>query len=343
MNNLTFERFLPITKIDRDTQMIYGYASTPDLDDDGEIISVKALEKALPDYLKFPTIREMHQPKAIGATKQTRVDKSGLYIGAKIVNRDAWELVKEGVYKAFSIGGNIVKKVNNVIEELSLVEISLVDVPANKHAVIEVWKQGKPNIISEATRKGVLESMKKQDDIEIKDEDRKREEEEEVIEEKEDKEIEEEVTPEVIEEKEEGDDKEDEEVKEAMADLETADAILSKLETKKEKTIEVTKAITNIAGTIATMASHIEKMQERITALEKLPAPTKSKAVYVYKGEDSDGEKKEGSSELDAIDARLAELNKIFATIGANRFAKEGFSTEASKLQEKKRLLEVSK
>jgi len=140
---MKWERTFKIAKIDKEAQMVYGYASTGDLDSDGEIIKVEALEKALPDYLKFPTIREMHQPKAIGTTKEAVVDKKGLYVGAKIVSKEAWELVKEGVYKAFSIGGDVVKRAGNVIQELDLIEISLVDVPANKHATIEVWKRGK--------------------------------------------------------------------------------------------------------------------------------------------------------------------------------------------------------
>lgn len=134
--------------------MVYGFASTPDLDSDGEIIKLEALEKALPEYMKFPTIREMHMAKPAGKTVSAEIrDKGqkGLYIGAKIVTDEAWNLVKEGVYKAFSIGGNVISKVGNVIQELELVEISLVDVPANKAAVIEVWKSnGDPQMIKNA-------------------------------------------------------------------------------------------------------------------------------------------------------------------------------------------------
>jgi HK97 family phage prohead protease len=143
MNKFQIERFVPITKVDDEKRMVYGYASTPQLDSDGEIIKTSALEKALPEYLKFPTIREMHQPKPAGRTKQADVTKDGLYIGAKIASDEAWKLVKEEVYAGFSIGGNVIKRVGNVIEELELVEISLVDVPANKGATIELWKNGK--------------------------------------------------------------------------------------------------------------------------------------------------------------------------------------------------------
>ena len=155
MDKFNFERFIPIQKIDDEQRMVYGYASTPDLDSDGEIISLGALEKAMPEYMKFPTLREMHQAKVAGVTQSAEIVKDkdkqqGMYIAAKIVNQDAWELVKAGAYKAFSIGGNVVKKVGNIIQELDLIEISLVDVPANKAAVIEVWKNGKPVLQKDA-------------------------------------------------------------------------------------------------------------------------------------------------------------------------------------------------
>lgn len=142
-----FRKFITISKIDEEEKMVYGWASTEDVDSDGEIIKASALEKALPEYLKFPTLREMHQPIAVGKTTTADVKKEGktkgLYIGAKVVAADAWEKVKEGIYPAFSIGGNILKKVGNVIHELDLIEISLVDVPANKAAVVELWKKDK--------------------------------------------------------------------------------------------------------------------------------------------------------------------------------------------------------
>lgn len=135
---------LPLQKIDSEQRMVYGWASTPQIDSDGEMIPTEALAKSLPNYMKFPTIREMHQAKAVGVTKEAEIKSGkGLWIGAKIVSDEAWKLVKEGVYSAFSIGGNVVRRNKSLIEELDLIEISLVDVPANKGAVIELWKAGK--------------------------------------------------------------------------------------------------------------------------------------------------------------------------------------------------------
>jgi len=119
---------------------VYGYASTEALDVQGERVSKDALAKALPAYMKFANIREMHQPSAVGVAKQATLDEKGLYLSAKVVDDIAWNKVKEGVYKGFSIGGKTVSKVDDTITELRLSEISLVDRPANPEAIIEVWK-----------------------------------------------------------------------------------------------------------------------------------------------------------------------------------------------------------
>ena len=132
-----------ITKRNDDEQMVFGYASTPARDYDGDIITLDAMRGALEDYMKFANIREMHEMKAVGVAKEASVDDKGLYIGAKIVDPLAWLKVKEGVYKAFSIGGNATGRDPadpHTITGLQLIEISIVDRPANPEAVIDVFK-----------------------------------------------------------------------------------------------------------------------------------------------------------------------------------------------------------
>lgn len=142
---MKFDRFIPISKTDDEKRMVYGWASTPDLDSQGEIVAVDAIKRSLPNYMKFPTIREMHQPNAVGVTKETKVDsEKGLFIGAKVVDDNAWKKVKEGVFRGFSIGGRVKQKVDNIIQDLDLTEISLVDRPANSEAVITVFKADDP-------------------------------------------------------------------------------------------------------------------------------------------------------------------------------------------------------
>jgi len=132
--------YAKITKVDADKRLVYGYASTEALDSQGERISKAAIEAALPDYMKFANIREMHQPSAVGVAKEASIDDAGLFICVKVVDSDAWEKVKEEVYKGFSIGGKAGTKVDGVITSLTLTEISLVDRPANPECVFTMYK-----------------------------------------------------------------------------------------------------------------------------------------------------------------------------------------------------------
>jgi hypothetical protein len=135
-----FRRYVAIEKIDHDQRMVWGYASTPDLDSQGDRVAIKAIDDALPEYMKFGNIREMHQASAVGKAKTAEIDENGLYLGAKVVDDAAWRKVKEGVYSGFSIGGRIKKREGDEILGLDLVEISLVDRPANPAATFDIWK-----------------------------------------------------------------------------------------------------------------------------------------------------------------------------------------------------------
>jgi HK97 family phage prohead protease len=132
-----------ITKIDTDQRMVWGYASTEAEDGQGEIVRREALAAALADYMRFANIREMHRNSAVGIATEAELDDKGLYLGAKIVDDDAWAKVVEGVYKGFSIGGKVTARDpadRNVITGVSLTEISVVDRPANPEAVFDCWK-----------------------------------------------------------------------------------------------------------------------------------------------------------------------------------------------------------
>lgn len=136
MNNF----YIPFSKKDDEQRMVYGYATTEAIDSQGEIVAKTAIEEALPDYMKFGNIREMHQPSAVGKAQEANIDDKGLYLGVKVVDDSAWTKVKEGVYNGFSIGGKIVTKINDTITKLRLTEISLVDRPANPEAVFAFYK-----------------------------------------------------------------------------------------------------------------------------------------------------------------------------------------------------------
>lgn len=144
--------FATICKVNEEERMVYGYASTEAMDVQGEQVSKSALENALPEYMKFANIREMHQASAVGVAKTADIDEKGLYLSVKVVDDTAWNKVKEGVYKGFSIGGKTISKVGDVIKELRLSEISLVDRPANPEAVIELWKSDMNEETNEQTQ-----------------------------------------------------------------------------------------------------------------------------------------------------------------------------------------------
>lgn len=132
--------YASFTKADEETRMVYGYASTEALDSQGERVSREAIEEALPDYMKFANIREMHTNSAVGKTHEATVDDNGLFIGVKVVDESAWQKVKEGVYNGFSIGGKKLIKIGDTITKMKLSEISLVDRPANPEAVFQMFK-----------------------------------------------------------------------------------------------------------------------------------------------------------------------------------------------------------
>ena len=135
-----FNFFLPITKIDKERRLISGYASTPALDLDGEIVALDAVRKALPGYWQWRNIRRMHTADAVGVAKEANVDDKGLFLTAKIVDDDCWKKVLEGVYKGYSIGGKKLAKNGNTITEIELVEVSVVDRPANPECKFDVSK-----------------------------------------------------------------------------------------------------------------------------------------------------------------------------------------------------------
>ena len=150
MTNDDIKVFVPFSKKDGDKREVYGYASTEALDSQGEVVEKEAIKEALPNYLgdyshetgkfRFGNIREMHRNSAVGKAFKAVVDDKGLFLGGKVVDNNAWEKVKEGVYAGFSIGGKVVKKVGNRIKKLKLSEVSLVDRPANPEAVFSMAK-----------------------------------------------------------------------------------------------------------------------------------------------------------------------------------------------------------
>ena len=129
---------------DDGTVKVWGYASTGDQDSDGETVTPDAMKAALPDYMKFGAVREMHQSTAAGTAIEAEVQDTGkTWFGAHIVDPVAVKKVHTGVYKGFSIGGKVTERDTadkKIIKGLNLIEVSLVDRPANPNAVFTMYK-----------------------------------------------------------------------------------------------------------------------------------------------------------------------------------------------------------
>lgn len=139
--------WLPFQKVEDNedgTITVAGIASSEAVDSDGEIITADAMRAAIPDYMKFGAVREMHQPIAAGTAVSCEVQDDGkTYIEALVVDSESVKKVKAGVLKGFSIGGKVQtrnKKDRKIIEAIKLVEVSLVDRPANPEAIIGLVK-----------------------------------------------------------------------------------------------------------------------------------------------------------------------------------------------------------
>jgi hypothetical protein len=151
MSKLLKRMFASISKTetqDDGTLKVWGYASANCIDSDGETITTDAMKAALPDYMKFGAVREMHQPMAAGTAIEASIeeDTGKTFFGAHIVDPVAVLKVQTGVYKGFSIGGKVTERDTadkKIIKGLKLVEISLVDRPANPEATFTMYKSEK--------------------------------------------------------------------------------------------------------------------------------------------------------------------------------------------------------
>lgn len=188
MNKITFE--LDIIKtmktIKKGDRIITGYASTFDVDTDDVQITRKALENARDDLLKYTTVLFNHDPdRPIGKVIETEVDDIGLLV--KIVlskeETEIWKKVQEGIINKFSIQGRSsgLKPVEgngqiSQIEEIQLVEVSLVSVPANVAAKTISHYVAKSLQNNETLNNDMINLIKKLKEISKKSDDETKEE-----------------------------------------------------------------------------------------------------------------------------------------------------------------------
>ena len=133
--------YAAILKADKNsdgTLTVYGKATSDDLDIDQQICDDSWLKDAMPEWFKTGgNIREQHSSIAAGVAKEYENKSDGHYITALVVDPTSIKKVETGVLKGFSIGiksPRIIrdnKAANGRIVDGQIVEISLVDRPAN--------------------------------------------------------------------------------------------------------------------------------------------------------------------------------------------------------------------
>src|SRR5215471_5927796 len=100
-----------VDELDDGTCRVHGIASSEAIDDQGEIVAATAMRSAIPDYMRFPALREMHQLSAAGTTLEAEVgDDGATRIVARVVDPIAVAKVRSRVYRGFSIGGRVTQR-----------------------------------------------------------------------------------------------------------------------------------------------------------------------------------------------------------------------------------------
>lgn len=140
------------------TLKVYGKATDDSIDIDQQICDEAWLKKAMPDW--FTTggnVREQHSNIAAGVATEYEAKEDGHYITALVVDPTSVKKVETGVLKGFSIGirGPRVVRDNKAaggrIVDGQIVEISLVDRPANSNAKL---------MLAKASATGELEAVR---------------------------------------------------------------------------------------------------------------------------------------------------------------------------------------
>ena len=124
-----------------------GFASTPDLDQGGDIVVKGAFARTIAQRGSKLKMLWNHKATDLPIGKYTKVEErdGGLYVEGKISDtasgRDVMTLLRDGAIDSMSIGYAVREADYNddgvrVIKDLDLYEISLVNFPMNEKAVV---------------------------------------------------------------------------------------------------------------------------------------------------------------------------------------------------------------
>lgn len=305
---------------DDGTVKVWGYASSEAVDSDGEIIAAEAMKAAIPDYMKFGAVREMHGSNAAGTAIEINVEDDGrTFFGAHIVDPVAVTKVKTGVYKGFSIGGSVTARDElnkSQITGLKLTEISLVDRPANPDAVFTCYKADKPKADEEADKDENDKPSDKSDegkDEKLKDGDKEPE-----AEDKDDKGDKDDKK----------DDKEDETEKSASVNLSESEIVLLKtiLARFEKSSAPADLAKAESVGELAKAQDALKKSndalakaQAEIESLKKQAAPPKGSTKAIGKAEDNGEDPLKGFEPIVKNDGSLDDVATLVKAAQAGR------------------------
>lgn len=154
---------VPIAKVDTENRVVSGFATLDNVDQHGDVVTAEASQKA---FARFRgNLREMHAPIAVGKVLNFDevefydADNDTIYRGVFVdafVSRgaeDTWQKVLDGTLSGFSIGGKVLADETKMVKsgdkealvrhitDYELLELSLVDNPANQYAnVLSITK-----------------------------------------------------------------------------------------------------------------------------------------------------------------------------------------------------------
>jgi hypothetical protein len=156
------------------TLTVYGKATDDSVDIDQQICDEAWLAKAMPDWFETGgNIREQHSNIAAGVAQEYELKADGHYISALVVDPVSVKKVQNRVLRGFSIGiksPRVVrdtKAVNGRIIDGQIVEISLVDRPANPNCQLILAKSinGEKSLTKVEELVETTNEIKKEDSI----------------------------------------------------------------------------------------------------------------------------------------------------------------------------------
>ena len=171
---------MPISKVDVEKRIVSGFATLDNVDRQGDRITSEASRKAFESFRG--NVRLMHQPIPAGKVVNFRTETffdmetnkqySGVYVDAYISKGadNIWEMVLDGTLTGFSVGGNVKdsepvldaesQKTVRIIKDYDLVELSLVDSPANQLAnIFSIQKTDAGNVADGIFNKSNIQNV----------------------------------------------------------------------------------------------------------------------------------------------------------------------------------------